>query len=471
MSKHLNIYGGIGFDIDTNHLIREITSSEEDIVLHVNSPGGDVYDGLAIMNALRCSDCYVTAIVEGLAASAASYIVVGGADRVVMRPTAELMIHQALIGEFGGNADDFEKATNSLKRISKTIATIYQGKAGGLVETWLEAMSKETWFTADEALMAGLCDAVEDGKATKKKFSGDALALMNTYQGRVSSPNSALLRNDKDLGEDMTFVNEIAEKLGIKEDINEETVLAALTEVLNEQGEVEVTKTVVISVDYHNAEVAQEDTFTITPSISEELPEGTTFSVAGEEFIVIDEATGTITVSPTIETKVDDFEYTVTINIPDADALTIEGEVKVLEKPEEVEEETPSEEPTDMPSNKLKGIVLDEETFEELKKAAALGWELKNKLEQEELEREVDTWIKEGRVSASRKNAVLGNMKRDPEAARSLYGSIPVNTIPRSALGSSETGEVSESSVDSARAASLAKFRANDTAGIYKNLK
>ena len=67
----------------------------ERIVVQINSPGGEVWEGLAITNQLRRHPATVTAVVDGIAASAASFIAVGGADRVVMGRNAQLMIHDA----------------------------------------------------------------------------------------------------------------------------------------------------------------------------------------------------------------------------------------------------------------------------------------------------------------------------------------------------------------------------------------
>ena len=126
-------------------------AGEGDITLRVNSPGGDVYEGLAIMNQLRNHAGKVTAYVEGLAASAASFIVVGGADELLMNRNSELMIHDAM-SMVSGNAEEITTALAGLERASENIASIYAEKAGGDSEPWREAMRAETWFTAEEAV-------------------------------------------------------------------------------------------------------------------------------------------------------------------------------------------------------------------------------------------------------------------------------------------------------------------------------
>lgn len=132
-----------------------------DIRLLINSPGGDVFDGTAIMNILAAHPARVTAVVQGLAASAASFIAVG-ADELVMNPGSMLMIHDASTGVYGW-ADDLRQMADLLDKISDNLAALYARKAGGTAADWRETMKAETWYTADEAVTAGLADKVEAG--------------------------------------------------------------------------------------------------------------------------------------------------------------------------------------------------------------------------------------------------------------------------------------------------------------------
>lgn len=131
------------------------------IELHVNSPGGDVFDGLAIMNALADHPATVNVVVDGMAASAASYIAMAG-DSVKMNRGSQLMIHDAL-GFCVGNAADMEEMKVLLDRISDTIAGIYADRAGGKADDWRELMRAETWYSATEAVDAGLADEAVSG--------------------------------------------------------------------------------------------------------------------------------------------------------------------------------------------------------------------------------------------------------------------------------------------------------------------
>jgi ATP-dependent protease ClpP protease subunit len=131
------------------------------IDLHLNSPGGEVFEGIAILNALRNHAAPVTAIVDGLAASAASFLAVGS-DEVVMGRNTTLMIHDAW-GIAMGPAADMHAMGDLLDKLSNNIAGIYQAKAGGTLEDWRDAMLAESWYLPDEAVEAGLADRVDDG--------------------------------------------------------------------------------------------------------------------------------------------------------------------------------------------------------------------------------------------------------------------------------------------------------------------
>jgi ATP-dependent protease ClpP protease subunit len=153
----VRIFDAIGgwFGVYASDLVAELDAiTAPTIELHVNSPGGDAFEGIAIMNALRQHPSRVEAHVDGMAASAASYIVVGGADEVVMGLGAELMIHNPKMGTFGDAA--FHRASaDQLDKLAGSMAGIYARKAGGDVADWQAAMDVETWYTADEAVTAG----------------------------------------------------------------------------------------------------------------------------------------------------------------------------------------------------------------------------------------------------------------------------------------------------------------------------
>jgi ATP-dependent protease ClpP protease subunit len=144
------------------------------IELHINSPGGEVYEGIAILNMLRRHPARVTAVVDGLAASAASFIAVG-ADELVMAPNTELMVHDAW-GIGIGPASEMHALGDRLDGISNNIASVYQDKAGGQVADWRALMLAETWYSAAEAVEAGLADRIEGADDEPVAEDGEIVA-------------------------------------------------------------------------------------------------------------------------------------------------------------------------------------------------------------------------------------------------------------------------------------------------------
>lgn len=154
----IQVYGDIGLGgVTALDFIRDLARVDApEIELHVNSQGGDVYEGLPIYNAIREHPARVTTVVDGIAASIASVIAVAG-DWVVMNAGSRLMIHEASMWT-GGNAAELGRQAATLDAISDDIAGIYVRKAGGSVAYWRDLMRAETWFGAQEAVIAGLAD-------------------------------------------------------------------------------------------------------------------------------------------------------------------------------------------------------------------------------------------------------------------------------------------------------------------------
>lgn len=156
----IHIYDEISdWGITASDFVRDLSQvSASQLDVHVNSPGGAIFDGLAIMNALRQHPATVNVYVDGLAASIASVIAMAG-DRVVMAPNSQMMIHDGS-GLCIGNAAEMRAMADLLDRQSNNIADVYASRAGGTAEEWRDRMTAETWYTAQEAVDAGLADEV-----------------------------------------------------------------------------------------------------------------------------------------------------------------------------------------------------------------------------------------------------------------------------------------------------------------------
>lgn len=150
--------------------------------LHVNSGGGSVVDAYAMMTAIAAHDGKVTAYVDGLAASAASYLV-AAADEVVMSSVAWMMIHDATMICWGGAAD-MRDAAEYLDKTNRHIAEIYAKRSASRdADEFAAAMAETTWFTAEEALEWGLVDRVEEAVAAAACATRDAATLGSAPEG------------------------------------------------------------------------------------------------------------------------------------------------------------------------------------------------------------------------------------------------------------------------------------------------
>ena len=162
----LYIYGTIGEDFwdeeDSNRAkafaktLDELNPKPLDI--RIDSAGGDVYEGFAIASAIQRYEGDTHVYIDGMAASAASYIALMG-DRITMNDYAMFMIHNAWTLAIG-NRDDLRETADRLEAIDSTIAGIIAARSGMELDDVKAAMCAETWFTGDEALANGMCDEV-----------------------------------------------------------------------------------------------------------------------------------------------------------------------------------------------------------------------------------------------------------------------------------------------------------------------
>lgn len=139
-----------------------------DVTIHINSGGGDVFEATAISSLVSQyreanPGASVETIVEGLAASAASYLGLT-AGRVLIAPGAMMMVHDPSGGCYG-QAADMRRMADALDAVRDSIATLYARKAGGSPEAWAERMAAETWLTAEEAVELELADAIAEDRA------------------------------------------------------------------------------------------------------------------------------------------------------------------------------------------------------------------------------------------------------------------------------------------------------------------
>jgi ATP-dependent Clp endopeptidase proteolytic subunit ClpP len=170
-SADIYIFDEIGFfGITASRFVSDLQRYKgKDLNVFINSPGGDVFDSIAIYNALARHDGKVSVTVDGLAASGASVIAQAGKTRTMSTGSA-MMIHDAW-GVAMGDAATMGKMAEELDSVSDSVADIYAERTGKPPQEWRDRMRNETWYDADEAVLAGLADGVS--------------AVNNAYSGRI----------------------------------------------------------------------------------------------------------------------------------------------------------------------------------------------------------------------------------------------------------------------------------------------
>ena len=165
------LYDQIGgwFGVGADQFVRDLAAVDAPrINLHINSPGGDVFDAIAIHAALVNHPAQVHVAVDALAASAASFVAMAGETIGIEKP-ARMMIHDAR-GLTFGSPTDHQVMTDLLHSISDTIAGMYADRAGGSPTAWRDAMRANndsgTWYTAAQAVDAGLADHIRNDTST-----------------------------------------------------------------------------------------------------------------------------------------------------------------------------------------------------------------------------------------------------------------------------------------------------------------
>lgn len=166
------IYDYIGWGgvtaVDFAKALTAITAKT--ITVRINTPGGDVFDGLAIFNSLKAHGAQIHVKVDGIAASIGSIIAMAG-HTITMGQSAFMMIHNPWALAIGNSADMREMAA-LLEKIGGSLADIYASRATITKEQAQSWMDAETWFTAAEAKAAGLADAIQGGGESAAQNAG-----------------------------------------------------------------------------------------------------------------------------------------------------------------------------------------------------------------------------------------------------------------------------------------------------------
>lgn len=189
------IYDEIGyFGVTANDFVRDLRNiTQSTITLHLNTPGGEVFDGIAIYNSLKAHKATVNVVVDGLAASIGSVIAMAG-DKVSMAPHSKMMIHEAMALAIG-NAADMTKMAERLDATSQNIADIYAEKAGGDAADWRASMKAETWYTDQQAVDAGLADDIARSDGENNTLQVFDLSIFRNVPGTAPAKPEPVITN------------------------------------------------------------------------------------------------------------------------------------------------------------------------------------------------------------------------------------------------------------------------------------
>ncbi|HBX5896927.1 peptidase S14 ClpP [Klebsiella pneumoniae] len=196
-----------------------------DVTVNINSPGGDMFDGLAIYNLLREYEGHVTVKVLGIAASAASIIAMAGDDIQIGRG-AFLMIHNCWLYAMG-NRHDFAELAQSLEPFDTAMADIYAARSGLDIAAVQKLMDAESYIGGSDAVAKGLADSLLSADAVSDGDESPAAALrkLDALLAKTNTPRSERRKLIKALtGNTPGAVTDPDGKPGAAEDIKPETL-------------------------------------------------------------------------------------------------------------------------------------------------------------------------------------------------------------------------------------------------------
>ena len=177
--KELQLYGQIGREITDSEFISQINElNNQDFTLRVNSPGGAVFSGYAIYNALKEYKGLITVIIDGVAASMASVICLAG-SKVYMANNAMYMIHNPS-SDFYGDSKKLKSQIDLLDKMTNIMIETYTAKSGLSENEIRQMMDNETWLDANEALKLGFIDEIK-GQVLSKQPTNENLTIDTVY--------------------------------------------------------------------------------------------------------------------------------------------------------------------------------------------------------------------------------------------------------------------------------------------------
>jgi ATP-dependent Clp protease protease subunit len=183
-------YSWFGDEVTPQQFKQELKAHQGDIIVWLNSPGGDVFAAVQIYNMLKEHDGKVTVKIDSLAASAASVVAVAG-DDVLISPAGLILVHDPMSMVFG-NESDLNACIDMLREVKEAILNAYQLKTGAQRSKLAQFMTNETWMNAKKAIEWGFCDSLlyseeEPKEDTAAAFMYDTRTLAASVVNKIKS--------------------------------------------------------------------------------------------------------------------------------------------------------------------------------------------------------------------------------------------------------------------------------------------
>jgi ATP-dependent protease ClpP protease subunit len=158
---HINIYGEVGKHVTLESVQKELSPKNSSYIVHIHSPGGDVFEGYAIANAIKNTGKNITVHIEGLCASIATLIAATG-SKIVMNTKSQFMIHNPRIASMAGESKDLRNVAAQLDKIKSQLIDSWIGRTSLSREQLSEMYDQETYLSPEQAVELGFADEVQD---------------------------------------------------------------------------------------------------------------------------------------------------------------------------------------------------------------------------------------------------------------------------------------------------------------------
>lgn len=231
------LYGIVGWEFTAKDIVSLLNGETKKINVHINSCGGDVLEGNAIYNTIKDFTGETTAIIDGMAGSAASYIMLA-CDVIKAHENASIFIHNPLVEWASGNAKELEKIAEDLKKFEAHYVEAYMNKTGKDENEIRIAMDDETLFTAREAAEFGLVDEViSDGGEEREAQAKTAYKMIARYFAKTTPFKARDSQEQNNKGKEIKMA-EIKDKQGLIDalnalkDLDDDAVKVAIDEII-----------------------------------------------------------------------------------------------------------------------------------------------------------------------------------------------------------------------------------------------